>query len=185
MTHTIPVTFKVLILGANNIGKTSAVQRFIDKKFVSQLHPTIGVDFSLKSIPLTPDATNSIPDSAILQLWDIGGEKKFQTIIPYYIAGTQGLLFACDSTNPSTLDRLEEFLEFIINYLDIASIPSILISTKHDLSTILNKSDIEKFMHKHAIQEYFPTSAVNGLNIDLTFQRIGQLIAEKLASLGK
>ena len=110
MAQQIPLSFKVLIIGASRVGKTTAIQHFIDKKFVSIQHPTIGVDFSLKSISLIHDMTLSIPQSVILQLWDIAGEKKFRTIMPYYLTGTQGIILVCDCTNPLTLVLLDEFL---------------------------------------------------------------------------
>ena len=94
--------------------------------------------------------------------------------MPYYIMGTQGLILACDSTNPLTLVQLDEFLAFVKQYLDPVHIPTILLSTKHDLPVNLKDVDIETFMHQHMINEYFPTSAVTGLNIDAAFHRISQ-----------
>ena len=182
MPHLIPITFKVLIIGANKVGKTTAIQRFIDKKYVSEMHPTIGVDFSLKSILLTPNTKFSTPQLVVLQLWDIAGEKKFRTIMPYYLTGTQGIILACDCTNPLTLVQLDEYLEFVKLYLDTTHIPTILMSTKHDLSSMLKPADVDVFMLQHIIHDYFPTSAVSGLNIDTVFQRIGQLISEKIIS---
>ena len=182
MAQQIPLSFKVLIIGASRVGKTTAIQHFIDKKFVSIQHPTIGVDFSLKSISLIHDMTLSIPQSVILQLWDIAGEKKFRTIMPYYLTGTQGIILVCDCTNPLTLVQLDEFLELVKLYLDTAHIPMVLMSTKHDLPSMLGPADIDVFMYQHKIYEYFSNSAVTGLNIDTVFQHIGQLIAKKLVS---
>ena len=182
MAQQIPLSFKVLIIGASRVGKTTAVQHFIDKKFVSIQHPTIGVDFSLKSVSLIHTMMPSIPESVILQLWDIAGEKKFRTIMPCYLTGTQGIILACDCTNPLTLVQLDEYLELVKLYLDTTRIPTILMSTKHDLPSILDPADIDVFMHEHKIHEYFPTSAVTGLNIDTVFQHMGQLIAENIVA---
>ena len=177
------VVLKVLLIGGSNVGKTTAVRRFIDKKFVSQLHPTIGVDFALKNISLKFKSAIPTLDSVNLQIWDIAGEERFRAIIPSYIIGTQGLLLACDCTNPATLGQLNEYLEFITQYIDLTHLPIILISTKHDLQAMLTQEDIETFMHNHKIiHEYFPTSAATGLNINKTFQHIGRLIVKNLVS---
>ena len=55
-------------------------------------------------------------------------------------------------------------------------------STKHDLPSILDPADIDVFMHQHMIHEYFPTSAVTGLNNDTVYQHMGQLIAENIVA---
>ena len=187
MNVTLPNTlsiYKILIIGSSNVGKTSAIQRFVDKKFITESSPTIGVDFSIKSIQLTPSASSasSIPNSVVLQLWDIAGEKKYRMILPYYVNGTHGILLACDSTNPVTLVQLDDYLKILAIYLDLVHLPMILISTKHDLPTTLKQEDIQNFIQQHRIPEYLPTSSVNGLNIDIAFQHMGQLIAEQSSS---
>ena len=179
MLQTSSIILKILIIGTDEVGKTSIIKRLTDNTFVPQILPTIGVDFSLTNILLLPDtAVTSIPVSITMQLWDIAGQKNFQAIIPYYIDGTQGILLTCDSTNPVTLTALDEYLDLINLYLDTSDIPKMLISTKHDLPVVLKQSDIEEFLHRHLIYEYFPTSAVTGLNINAVFQHIGQLIVK-------
>ena len=175
--------YKILVIGAKQVGKTTAIHRYVDKKFVSRTSPTIGVDFSIKAVHLTPSATLAIPASVTLQLWDIAGESKYRMILPYYVAGTHGVLLACDSTNPVTLVQLEEYLKILAVYLDLVHLPMILISTKHDLPATLKLADIQNFTKQYMIHEYLPTSSVTGLNIDTAFQHMGQVIAEQKISV--
>ena len=65
-------------------------------------------------------------------------------------------------------------------YLDITDLPAILISNKHDLTTSIHMSEVQDFMLTYIIQEYIPTSALTGLNIDHVFQHIGQLLLQNL-----
>ena len=94
--------FKVIVAGNSGVGKTCLVQRFIDKRFNEGTKATIGVDFSLKNVTLDEEQLGS---SVALQIWDMAGENRFRSILPYYIAGTQGLILAFDSTNPPTLSK--------------------------------------------------------------------------------
>ena len=174
--------YKILVIGAKAVGKTTAIHRFVDKQFLSQTSPTIGVDFSLKSVQLLPSIPLSLPASVILQLWDIASEVKYRMILPYYVVGTQGILLVCDTTNPLTLTQLNEYLDFLTGYLDLVQFPIVLISTKHDLPSKLKAADVNAFMQQHMIREYLPTSAVTGLNIDAAFQFLGQLIAKQATS---
>ena len=74
---------------------------------------------------------------------------------------------------------IKEYLAlFNISHATTA-IPSVLMSTKHDLPVIIKFADFVEFMCSHTIQKYFPTSAITGLNIDTIFHYIGQLIANK------
>ena len=46
------IIFKILVVGASGVGKTSLIRQFVDKKFVEDFRATIGVDFTLKNIQL-------------------------------------------------------------------------------------------------------------------------------------
>ena len=168
--------FKVIIAGNSGVGKTAAVSRFVDGKFFSNTKSTIGVDFSLKNINLGLNSDHSEVQVA-LQIWDVAGESRFRSILPYYIAGTQGLILAFDSTEPSSLPHLYEWLEVIDLYLQ-EKISIVLISTKHDLQSKINENELKKFMEAHSIRDYYPTSSLNGGNINNAFRRLTELIAE-------
>lgn len=168
--------FKVIIAGNSGVGKTAAVSRFVDGKFISNTKSTIGVDFSLKNVNLGLDSDRSEIQVA-LQIWDVAGESRFRSILPYYIAGTQGLILAFDCTDPPTLPHLNEWLEVIDLYLQ-EKISLILISTKHDLNPKIDEAELKKFMNMHSIHDYYPTSSLNGENINNAFRRLTELIAE-------
>ena len=180
MPTTFHLVFKVIIVGASNVGKTSAIQRFVDKTFMSVQKSTIGVDFALKTIQVTLGTIHPTSEQVTLQLWDLAGEQKYQAILPYYLAGTQGIIFAFDGTEPLTLVALDGYMAILKTYLDITALPAILISTKHDLTTSIHMSEVQDFMLTYIIQEYIPTSALTGLNIDHVFQHIGQLLLQNL-----
>lgn len=51
------ILFKVIILGDSGVGKTSLMNQYVNKKFISQYKATIGADFLTKNIQ-SEDGTN-------------------------------------------------------------------------------------------------------------------------------
>lgn len=166
--------FKVIIAGNSGVGKTALVQRFVDGRFIPDTKATIGVDFSLKNVNLEyPELESAVA----LQIWDMAGENRFRSILPYYIAGTQGLILAFAADNNDTLSYLSEWLEVVNLYLT-EKIPIILISTKNDLvKEDENKSAIDEFMAQNNVQSFVKTSAKSGENVSESFQVLTELIA--------
>lgn len=163
--------FKVIVAGPSSVGKTCLVQRFVDNRFVKDTKSTIGVDFSLKNVEME-DETRRVA----LQIWDMAGEKRFHDVLPYYIAGTQGIILAFDSTNEATLDSLGEWIQVIKSILP-EKVPMTLISTKHDLDdNRIEKAKLDAFIKENEIDEYQPTSSVSGHNVQLVFMNLTKLI---------
>ena len=174
MTTDILSVFKVLVIGASGIGKTTLVHRYVDRKFLPDFKPTIGVDFSLKNVLL---ADIQPGHSIALQIWDMAGEERFQTILSFYGAGAHGLILVFDSTDYRTLRQLEQWYE-IVSFSITDNTPVILISTKHDLPDSKTIPDIISIFEKnHKIDLYIPTSAKDGSGVDSTFQKLTHLIA--------
>ena len=166
-----------MVIGDINVGKTTAIARFVDGKFITDTRSTIGVDFSLKHMSIDVDEENSKVVPVALQIWDVAGEQKFRQILPYYIQGTKGLVLVFD--NNSTLGSLHEWLKMIGEHLDAINIPKVLISAKSDLNPDLDKNLIGSFLKKFKMAHYFATSSKLGDNIDPAFVKLSQLIISK------
>ncbi|MHA1982875.1 MAG: Rab family GTPase [Candidatus Hodarchaeales archaeon] len=168
---------KIMVIGDFNVGKTTAIARFVDRRFVSDTRSTIGVDFSLKHMKINLDESDTNIISVALQIWDVAGEQKFREILPYYIQGTRGLILVFDDNK--TLESLNEWIRIIGNHLNINLTPKVIISTKQDLEPEINMSEVANFMKKHNITDYFKTSSKTGSNIDQVFEKLGLLILKR------
>ncbi|XP_022245108.1 ras-related protein Rab-8A-like isoform X2 [Limulus polyphemus] len=73
-------TYKMLVLGDSNVGKTCIVNRFCDEKFYDTYISTIGIDFKQKIINL-----DGMPVK--LQIWDTAGQERFRTLTTAYYRG--------------------------------------------------------------------------------------------------
>ncbi|OLS21181.1 MAG: hypothetical protein HeimC3_36810 [Candidatus Heimdallarchaeota archaeon LC_3] len=169
-------TFKIMFVGELDVGKTSAIKRFVDGTFMANLKSTIGVDFSFKRISVEVNHPEQEQKTAALQIWDVAGEKRFRDILPFYISGMKGVILTFDSTSLLTLVSLHDWLDLIGKYINLKTIPLILISTKHDLKLNISDKEIYQFMKKYNIGYYYQTSSVTGKNIEAVFEKVTQLM---------
>ena len=161
--------FKLILIGSSGVGKTSILQRYIQKIFNDDYTCTIGVDFFMKSM--------KIDDKLIkLQLWDTAGTEKFKSITTGYYRGANAAFIVFDLTSRKSFESVSEWIENYYKY----SNPDyerhvILIGNKSDLKNerIITENEIDDFVKLNKIK-YFETSAKNGENIDDTFLFIAE-----------
>lgn len=92
-------TYKILVLGDSNVGKTCIVHRFCDERFYDTYISTIGIDFKQKIINL-----DGMPIK--LQIWDTAGQERFRTLTTAYYRGAMGILLMYDVTNMDSFNHL-------------------------------------------------------------------------------
>ena len=161
--------FKLILIGSSGVGKTSILQRYIQKIFNDDYTCTIGVDFFMKSM--------KIDDKLIkLQLWDTAGTEKFKSITTGYYRGANAAFIVFDLTSRKSFESVSEWIE---NYYKFSN-PDyerhvILIGNKSDLKNerIITEDEIDDFVKLNKIK-YFETSAKNGENIDECFLFIAE-----------
>ena len=61
--------FKLILIGNSGVGKSSILNRYMNKTFEDSYKCTIGVDFLMKSIEINGKTVK-------LQLWDTDGQEK-------------------------------------------------------------------------------------------------------------
>lgn len=149
--------FKVCILGAYGVGKTSLVRRYIHSIFSDKYLSTIGTKISKKSLKI---ADNDIE----LIIWDISGQDEFSNISKIQLTGSFVNIVLADPTRKNTIKVAED-------------IAADLQQTSPDVPIIhvISKADIpnEWQMSVDEISKIFPksllTSAKTGLNVESLF----------------
>jgi small GTP-binding protein len=142
---------KVVIAGEKHVGKSSLVHRFIHEQFpLKGLYSTVGFDFTVKTINFVDNST------AVIHIFDFGGEPSFRMVFPQYASDCDGLILAFDPSREETLDALHEWIR--VYGRENESI-NFLISTKSDLGIATSPVKINEFRNKYQISEYFQTSA--------------------------
>ena len=173
--------FKILIVGDIGVGKTTSIKRFTEDKLI-RVEKTVGVDMVLKNIKVNVKKSKTI--EITLQIWDFSGGPQFRDILHNYADGTHGVIFMFDSTNIKTLHGLREWFRNVDSNLPQA-VPKLLVSSKHDLrESNLNDDILQDHMNKFKYNDYYPISSYTGENVDIVFQRICDLIVNRLSFYG-
>ncbi|PWN97415.1 ras-domain-containing protein [Tilletiopsis washingtonensis] len=99
------VDLKVVILGAQGVGKTSLVHRYTTGQFsASSIPSTIGASFLTQK--LVVDGTK-----VRLQLWDTAGQERFRSMAPMYYRGSNAAVIVYDITNEASFADVKTWIE--------------------------------------------------------------------------
>ena len=96
--------FKIVVIGDSGVGKTNLVSKFVDNTFLLDEKPTIGVEFSSKSIRINQHDIRC-------QLWDTEGQQRFRAITKAYYNGAVGALVVFDLTSTLTFENVAKWIE--------------------------------------------------------------------------
>ncbi|MHA1263899.1 MAG: GTP-binding protein [Candidatus Helarchaeota archaeon] len=165
--------FKLLVLGAPAVGKTSLIRRFTTGKFSETYSKTLGADFLIKFIDY-PEKKMRV----LLQIWDLAGDARFRFIRRDYYQEAQGALLVYDITRPNTHQELRETYENLLSYC--GKVPCIIIGNKIDLTEDRKVSFEEgEALAKDLGFEIYETSAKSAENVEKVFRRISDLIIQE------
>ena len=162
--------FKIILIGNSGVGKSSILQRYIQKVFNESYASTIGVDFFMKSI--------TMGDKSIkMQLWDTAGTEKFRSITTGYYRGADAAFVVFDLTAKATFKALNEWIQSYYKYSnpDVEK-NVVLIGNKSDLTDLreVTQEEIDNFTKANNNIKYFEASAKDGINIDECFNYIAE-----------
>lgn len=165
--------FKFLLVGDSGVGKTSFVDCYIrKKKFDTEFHSTVGVDFATKSLTIK-DKT------AKIQLWDSAGDEKYRSISNAYIRGSNGILLFYDVTNRKSFESLSSWLMDIRLNAD-SNVVIMLIANKCDSSERKISTDEGLGFAKSENLLFYEISTRDSINLeDSFFALINKIIDKK------
>ena len=169
--NNIPIyKFKIVLIGNISVGKSSIIKRFVNNEFDEEYVCTIGTELSKKSLLVSQNKMLE------LFIWDTCGQEKYRSITRQYYAKAHTILLVFDLTSEKAFDDLQSWYEEALEYINDAKCMFFLLGNKSDLKKEIkiNEEDIRAFMKKNQkIKQYFEVSALNGHNIDLSFDKIG------------
>ncbi|KAJ7860142.1 P-loop containing nucleoside triphosphate hydrolase protein, partial [Mycena leptocephala] len=100
-------TFKVVVIGASGVGKTSLRGQYISSRFSTSYRATIGADFITKTLP--PPASSPDAEPVTLQIWDTAGQERFSSLASAFFRGADAAVLMYDVTSPETLYALTKW----------------------------------------------------------------------------
>ena len=166
--------YKIVLLGPAGVGKRSILYYLCRHRFDPQPCPTIGAAFMTYK--------KQIENITIrLNIWDLSGDNRFQSIIPLYIRDAEIIVIVYDLSDlHSKLQMESEWLPYVESRKHdyLASAPKYLIGNKTDLlddKRILE--DMSRFAERKGY-EFWATSAKFGMGIVESFNAMVQNLVD-------
>jgi small GTP-binding protein len=165
-------TWKIMMLGDADVGKTSLTIRYISGFFLEDLKLTIGVDFYSKTTIFNKKKVK-------LQIWDFGGEERFRFLLHQYCKGANAAFFLYDITNRLSLDHLPDWTQIIREHA--GDIPIMLIGTNLHSKEFRAVSRDEGVLaaKKYNLSSFIELSSKTGQNVEKAFDVITETLFER------
>ena len=161
------VFIKIVIIGDTSVGKTSLLEQYTQGKIGSMNKPTIGADFTKKTVLV--DKTE-----VTCQIWDTAGQERFQSLGYAFYRGADCCCLVYDITNPKSFESLDGWRKgFVENASpqDPDKFPFILIGNKLDKESDRRVSveEAKEWCKKKGEMPHFEASAKEGANVEAAF----------------
>eukprot|EP00053_Salpingoeca_punica_P009074 m.81229 g.81229 ORF g.81229 m.81229 type:complete len:238 (+) comp14865_c0_seq1:233-946(+) len=163
-------TFKFILIGDSNVGKTSLVKNFIGD--VHNGKNTVGVEFNVRHIEISGQKIR-------LQIWDTAGQEEFDSITRAYYRDAAACVVAFSTTDIASFNAVESWIKKVED--EVGSIPMVLIQNKCDLmdSAVMSKEQAEALAEKVKLK-FFRVSVQQNFKVDDVFQYLADLYIKKL-----
>ncbi|EME88442.1 uncharacterized protein MYCFIDRAFT_159694 [Pseudocercospora fijiensis CIRAD86] len=99
---------KIVVLGAQGVGKTSLVHRFVKNTWIphSKAQSTVGASFLTTRVNDPESGTN-----IRLQIWDTAGQERFRSISRLYYRGANAAILCYDVTSKRSFEEMGSWLQ--------------------------------------------------------------------------
>ena len=163
------IELKILLLGDMAVGKTTLMINYVEDYYQETYFSTIGLDYKEKKLEIKGI-------NITLQIWDTAGEERFRTISKSFTKEADGVLFVFDITSRESFTHIKQWIKDTEDNRT-KDFKKIILANKCDIEDKREvlKDEYEKFGQDKDIPCY-ETSAKNGLNVEVAFRRLAELI---------
>jgi small GTP-binding protein len=103
--QTKPIEAKIVLLGDQNVGKSSIAQRYCKNLFTGQHVATIGGAYMQQKVILNNGVTIKY------HIWDTGGQERFRSMANLYYRDASAAILTYDITNEKSFESLNFWVE--------------------------------------------------------------------------
>ena len=154
-----------MIAGAGGVGKTTLIHKLAHNQFLEDTKITIGIEFSVYNLTLDGDEYS-------LQLWDLGGQKRFRFVLDSYTIGAKGALLLYDLTRMSSMNELEEWVGILRKHNP--NLPILFVGTKKQAKDAIRDEALRCEMY-YVNQRWLGGTLTNFATIQKSTKRLRQL----------
>ena len=166
---------KLLLIGDSSVGKSSLLVRFADDQFSPDYMSTIGIDYKIKTLDIGETRVK-------MEVWDTAGQERFRTITKAYYRGAMGVLLVYDVTSEKSFKQIQGWINLIKKHAE-SDVCVLLVANKCDAvdsKRAVSETRVKAFAAEVGLKT-IQTSALSGMNVNETFEIIGQDVLDNLA----
>ena len=162
-------SFKFVVVGDHEVGKTSLIRRFVERKFSADYRATIGLnilahDFSMEGNEIS------------LTLWDLGAQEFFRRYRKIYYSGAEAAFIVYDLTDRKSFENIKNWYNELNEFIEDKNIPVVLVGNKLDLAEkrVISREeglDLSRSLSSEGVS-HIETSALSGENVNDAFKLI-------------
>ena len=159
-------TFKILLIGDSNVGKSSLILKSVKNKFIEEFKSTIGFEFFYLRYKIIQ-----------LQLWDTCGQERYHSLIKNIYKNSVLTIMVYSICDNNSFDNLEFWLKEIKIYSQ-PNIPVFLIGNKKDIENerIVKFKKGKQFFNDYNLQFFMETSAKIGFSSNELFKEVAMFL---------
>jgi small GTP-binding protein len=159
------ISFKLVLIGDINVGKTSILSRYLTNTFNENIKCSVSVDYKIKNIQIDKNLRID------LCIWDTCGQERFRNITKQYFRDSHAILLIFSLSDFKTFNNLNYWIDELNNSVNEDTF-IYLFGNKSDEKNI-DYNLINEFLNKsNIIKGYYEVSAKTGLNIEYAFNNI-------------
>lgn len=157
-------TYKIVILGNSNVGKSCICTRFVKNTFYDFESNTIGASFFTKNIKIKENEYK-------INIWDTAGQERYNSLASMYYHNAHGAVIVFDITNPASFEKANYWITQVRQYSE--SVKIILIGNKCDMDEHrhISFADAKDYAIRNDVM-YIETSAKENINVSECFTKL-------------
>ncbi|KJE95914.1 GTPase [Capsaspora owczarzaki ATCC 30864] len=171
--------YYVLILGLDNAGKTTLLER--TKQLYNPGYAGIPMNKITTTVGLNV-AKVDIADKNRIIFWDLGGQTSLQSLWNKYYEEAHGVVYVVDSSDPDRIRQSQEAFDQLVGDSNLENVPILVLANKQDRDGCLSVVQVKEVFNQSARRigpracKVEPVSAVTGEGIRPAMEWLAQTL---------